>query len=900
MSVEHRMFEKMEGMLETSSCSNFSREELAASMNAFDAEHTQQQYAAENSCNYFKNDFLDFSPEVNLWIRRKEIYEQLLSIKARRQTGKRVPTSHFVRSCRNNGITDPFALSTTEIETRIAACLQRLRELRPVAPSLRTNHLRTCLDDAKTRGDLKAVRRIKEIMRNERGRKRWKGVKVATGVRRGGAPTAIRVKTDGDGPDAFFDSREEVEANAARKLTSRFKLARDAPICEGTLFDDIGYLGDTATTRSILEGTYDFPPTMDHHTRLLLEEAHKVFAQRSTEEISTLVSVEDFQYFWKRADEFVQSSYSHIHFGHYKAISHDRFLSSLQAAKLTLSAKTGIPMERWGSGLTVLIEKEFGNIYLEKMRAIVLLEADMNWLNKLVFAKRMMDQAYDNGLVPVEQFAKRGTQAAHGVLCKVLFCDMVRALHVVAGIPSVDLGNCYDAVAHPIASIALQAFMVPVAMVVMSLTILQSMKFYLRTGYGVSRQGYGGSSADPTFGLGQGNGMAPSGFQTVSTLMTATYKRLGHGSRLVGAWSGIVFAIAGILYVDDSDLLLLASSRQQSLQEFFVEAQAAVMDWGLITQATGGYLKATKCFWYLMAWRWHQGRPILRRGRNLPSFRMVIPQKDGSVSVIPMKDVTEVQESLGVWNCPAGEFGTHISKKLAEGTRWVERLRANRIPPADGWLGFRYALMAKLTYGFSAISPDPAELERAFQDLYYKILPPLRVNCKISRYFRMAPRRYFGLAMPNPGVVMLAQKLQLLHTQWNMPSTTGQMLRQSFEVFQMEVGLSSNILCEDYDRLGNLATGGWWKQLWCLCHKFGVKLSFAARFFLPSSVSATGQLWMGFVAWIFILLRHERLSIGFASLRGFLAWVIWFSAMVGLLTHLFSHGSRLTAPGSSR
>lgn len=463
MSVEHRMFEKMEGMLETSSDSNFSRDELAASMNAFDAEHTQQQYAAENSCNYFKNDFLDFSPEVNLWIRRKEIYEQLLSIKARRQTGKRVPTSHFVRSCRNNGITDPFALSTTEIETRIAACLQRLRELRPVAPSLRTNHLRTCLDDAKTRGDLKAVRRIKEIMRNERGRKRWKGVKVATGVRRGGAPTAIRVKTDGDGPDAFFDSREEVEANAARKLTSRFKLARDAPICEGPLFDDIGYLGDTATTRSILEGTYDFPPTMDHHTRLLLEEAHKVFAQRSTEEISTLVSVEDFQYFWKRADEFVQSSYSHIHFGHYKAISHDRFLSSLQAAKLTLSAKTGIPMERWGSGLTVLIEKEFGNIYLEKMRAIVLLEADMNWLNKLVFAKRMMDQAYDNGLVPVEQFAKRGTQAAHGVLCKVLFCDMVRALHVVAGIPSVDLGNCYDAVAHPIASIALQAFMVPVA-----------------------------------------------------------------------------------------------------------------------------------------------------------------------------------------------------------------------------------------------------------------------------------------------------------------------------------------------------------------------------------------------------------------------------------------------------
>lgn len=141
-----------------------------------------------------------------------------------------------------------------------------------------------------------------------------------------------------------------------------------------------------------------------------------------------------------------------------KASAHDKYLSALEAAKLSLSACTGIPLDRWGSALTVLLEKEFGNIYLEKMRAICLLEADFNWLNKLIFAKRMMDQAYDANIVPVEQFARRSTQASSRVLCKVLFCDMIRALHEMAGIPSVDLGNCYDAVAHPLASIALQAF----------------------------------------------------------------------------------------------------------------------------------------------------------------------------------------------------------------------------------------------------------------------------------------------------------------------------------------------------------------------------------------------------------------------------------------------------------
>lgn len=144
---------------------------------------------------------------------------------------------------------------------------------------------------------------------------------------------------------------------------------------------------------------------MDPHTRFLCEEAHHIFILKTTDEISNFVTMEDYQFFWSHADEFIQSSYSNIHFGHYKAIARDRYLSALQAAKLSLAARTGIPIDQWGLVLTVLLEKEFGNIYLDKMRAIWLMEADFNWLMKLVFAKQMMDQAYDAGIIPSEQFA---------------------------------------------------------------------------------------------------------------------------------------------------------------------------------------------------------------------------------------------------------------------------------------------------------------------------------------------------------------------------------------------------------------------------------------------------------------------------------------------------------------
>jgi hypothetical protein len=86
----------------------------------------------------------------------------------------------------------------------------------------------------------------------------------------------------------------------------------------------------------------------------------------------------------------------------------------MHAAKLTLAASTGVPLACWGNGLTVLPKKVFGNIYIDKMQAICLLEADYNWLNKFVFAKQMMDKAFERDIIPVEQFAKRGSQATKG------------------------------------------------------------------------------------------------------------------------------------------------------------------------------------------------------------------------------------------------------------------------------------------------------------------------------------------------------------------------------------------------------------------------------------------------------------------------------------------------------
>ena len=65
----------------------------------------------------------------------------------------------------------------------------------------------------------------------------------------------------------------------------------------------------------------------------------------------------------------------------------NRNLAELQVSSLNLAE--GSALDRWRKGITILLEKELGNCYVEKLRAICLLEADFNWLLKHIFARCM-------------------------------------------------------------------------------------------------------------------------------------------------------------------------------------------------------------------------------------------------------------------------------------------------------------------------------------------------------------------------------------------------------------------------------------------------------------------------------------------------------------------------------
>jgi hypothetical protein len=75
------MYEKMDALI--SSPDDTPRKQIAYRLNKWDGEHTNHQVCSENNCNNFKDGSIEFSPEVDVWIKRRDLYKQLESINDR-------------------------------------------------------------------------------------------------------------------------------------------------------------------------------------------------------------------------------------------------------------------------------------------------------------------------------------------------------------------------------------------------------------------------------------------------------------------------------------------------------------------------------------------------------------------------------------------------------------------------------------------------------------------------------------------------------------------------------------------------------------------------------------------------------------------------------------------------
>ena len=87
---------------------------------------------------------------------------------------------------------------------------------------------------------------------------------------------------------------------------------------------------------------------------------------------------------WK---EKTTTSPSGRHLGHYKAILQEPDLIQYHCIMASLPLTYGFTPKRWTKAIQIMLEKNPGNPLIHRLRGILILEADLNWVLRLIWAK---------------------------------------------------------------------------------------------------------------------------------------------------------------------------------------------------------------------------------------------------------------------------------------------------------------------------------------------------------------------------------------------------------------------------------------------------------------------------------------------------------------------------------
>jgi hypothetical protein len=369
-------------------------------------------------------------------------------------------------------------------------------------------------------------------------------------------------------------TKQDMEKAINEHHFRKYSLTHTTPPMRMPIQRELRFDSLTPARKRILDGTHTSAPGTDRYSRLLQKQLRRI----SIKEIPTGMSTKSYIEGWKKAKKQTLSL-------------------------MSIAMKSGISFETLKRGLNAVIPKKTSSPRVDKLRTIVLHAADTNFCYKHI-AKKIVDVAEKiPGALALEQYARKGRRCGSQVLNKRITFDIWRPKRTPGIITPKHLHSNYDRICHSIAALTAQRLGIQESEVKFMTSTLQDMKHTIHTAFGDSTDSYGGAAWTrqlPPQGIDQGNGIGPTVWLIISSILLDIMRQLGYGAFYKAALSGDTLEIAGFSYVDDTDLTQSQTPTVTTAEEVLETIQEGLDTWEGLVKASGGALSNEKSCWWEM------------------------------------------------------------------------------------------------------------------------------------------------------------------------------------------------------------------------------------------------------------------------------------------------------------
>ena len=793
---------------------------LTNEYNAIDNLRTKGMRLAEKQCRKLKMGATSFCPEYSRISQRVLVWKMIY----KRKHGGSVDSRYYSRKLHQVGLERSWvnSLSLEEVDAHRRTAYRQLNFFSRTATNSRNLWLEDVANARSTISGLSSEQELRNMMHREAQRREARIIKATLHSSFSSGLPLIQFS----GLDGITETskKDEMEQGLIDQLSARFHQASHTPFASEPLLSLVGPLGTSEGATQILHGTFQCPVSVDEWTRKLIP--HLAFmdnVQLAQAEFHLALSAKEHSEGWKKMKEKTSCGLSALSFAQFKAATMEATLCSLDTILASLPYELGLSPSRWQQGVDVMLQKQPGNYLVDKLRAILLYEADFNQNNKR-FGRQVMYLAEKYNALAVEQFGSRkGMSAIDQSLNKALTFDLWRQLKRPGAICSNDAKSCYDRIVHNFASICLQRLGAPVAPIVSMFSTIQNLNHHIRTIHGDSTISFTGKNWNtPIHGVGQGNGAGPQIWAAVSTPLLNMVRSEGGGAQFCSSISSQSLEFVGYAFVDDTDLVASTITATSS-QAVFNDLQHSLNAWQGGIHASGGAIVPEKSHWYLIDFSWSNGKPSYKPTSSLP-VQLVVKDSAGVLQPLRQLEPWEAERTLGVRLAPDGNMLAQASYMVQQAVEWSDKIRVGSFNRALMSQALVTTIMKSLEYVLPATTLSKTQCDQIMAPILKYCLPRIGVVRSFPRALVHAVPTYHGLNLPKLYWLQGFYHIDRLLRFTRSSHITGQLLNHSLEALRLEVGCNGSIFSLPFNTVGHLATSSWVSQTWAFLSEYRLTL----------------------------------------------------------------------------
>jgi ribonuclease HI len=642
-------------------------------------------------------------------------------------------------------------------------------------------------------------------------------------LRRGEAQPRIQLVT-----------KERIEDVLLPHTVRRFRQHQETPFGHGDRSTGLGQDCTSADFDHLRRGTYDrdLESLSDEAREWLKHLKEKDFAAEGRL-ICTNISTEDWIAGWLKMRESTASAPGG-HYGHYKTAAvaaklpkshpdHTRVLAEIYATMLSLPLKHGFAPERWKYCVDAILEKIPGKPIIEKLRIIMLYEADFNFMLKLIWGRRLVRHAELYRCLGTSNHGSRsGRQTIDALLEKLLMYEYARLTRTSLVTVDNDAKSCYDRIIKSLAMLACIGVGLPLLAASMHNKTHHGMVHSIKTRQGQLRP-YSGTDDNPLEGSGQGSGASPAIWLLYSVSLLNAFREFTPGMHMSSPFETLLVVILAIFYVDDgmpgvNDAL---DEEATPMPVLLKQAEDATQSWERLLFASGGALELSKCFAYVIYWDLSDGRHRLIRPDEIPNCNAEGDHYRGPISLTYGNDntrnhlVTEDpwvgRRTLGVRIAPAGNWTDEFVYRKAQSRELAIQIAGSSMARATARIGYLMMVCPKLEYPLGATQFTQQECDIITSPVLRASLSKMGYNCNMPKEVIYGPPALFGIGMHDYYIEQGIHQLLALFGHIRQDSETSRMMRIELQWCQVQAGTQRHLLAEPTDDIDYIET------CWIMC-----------------------------------------------------------------------------------